>query len=62
MYTVVFLGAWLTFCEPPELLGPEHPGGRDGVVADDPVVRIVDVTWEREGRVYGLHNSRRVIS
>ena len=31
----------LTFREPPQLLGAEHAGGRDGVVADDPVVRVV---------------------
>ena len=31
----------LTFGEPPQLLGAEDAGGRDGVVADDPVVRVV---------------------
>ena len=31
----------LTFREPPELFGAEYAGGRDGVVADDPVVRVV---------------------
>ena len=38
-----------TFCEPPQLPGAEDAGGCDGVVADDPVVRVVQVAgnWKK---------------
>ena len=60
-------GFRLTFCEAPQLLGPEDAGGRDGVVADDPVVRVVHEARHckerrEEAQFYRLHSTRRAPS